>query len=110
MTNLLSTALSSKIKKAPAVLETPRGVTPELAGVLAIVYPCKQFNRLSCYGGNMSYTEVAMAIGELCQLFNVTPVLTAEENGILVDTNATIVKLSNEIRLLIGEERLIFNG
>lgn len=27
MTNLLSTTVSSKIKKAPAVLETPRGVT-----------------------------------------------------------------------------------
>lgn len=47
----------------------------------------------------MSYTEVAMAIGELCQ-----------ENGILVDTDATIVKLSNEIRLLIDEERLTFDG
>lgn len=58
----------------------------------------------------MSHTEVAIAIGELCQLFDVTPVLTAEENGILLDTDATIVKLSNEIRLLIDGERLTFNG
>jgi hypothetical protein len=58
----------------------------------------------------MSYSEVALAIGELCKLLDTQPVLVHKENGLLVDTDATIVKINNELRMLIDNDMVEFHG